>query len=342
MTKGNELMNVKSVFIVWYNYSQRAEVLAAELGGQVSFQYEPRLKGLWLTPLRYLVQGWKTWRLLEQKRPEIVIVQAPPITAPLAIAIWCRLRGKTQRSGQGASYVIDGLTGAFHDPKWRWSHPLLRMLSRGALVTLVTDKAALGMLQRWKANSLFLLNGLPTLSPPVGLIGSEGEARVAVISTFSGDEPIAEVFAAARLLPQVTFYLTGDPKRGAPALLVQKPDNVVLTGFLQGGDYSGLLKNVHALAVLTNESHAINCGIYEALAMAKPTIVSDWPGLRHYFSHGLVFVNNTPEAIAAGINKMLNEQAILTNEVIAMRSELAARRQPKLKELAALLIGGER
>jgi hypothetical protein len=87
-------MHVKSVFMVWYGLSLRAECMAAELGGQVSFQYEAELKGLWLTPLRYLVQGWKTWRFLERERPEVVLVQSPPIFAAMTVAIWCRLRGK--------------------------------------------------------------------------------------------------------------------------------------------------------------------------------------------------------------------------------------------------------
>ena len=94
-------MSVKSVFIAWYSYSRRAEGLAAELGGQVSFQYEARLKSIWLTPLRYLVQGWKTWRFLEQERPEVVLVQAPPIFAPLIVAAWCELRDKPGLQGIG-------------------------------------------------------------------------------------------------------------------------------------------------------------------------------------------------------------------------------------------------
>ncbi len=330
-------MNVKSVFIVWSSYSRRAETIAAELNGQVSYQYEVRLKGLWLIPLRYLVQGWKTWHFLEQERPEVVLVQAPPIFAPLVVAIWCGLRGKHGPFGRRACYVIDGHTGSFHHHHWRWSRPLLRLLSRGAAVTLVTNEAALNILQRWKARGLFLVDGLPNLIPPTGCIGSEGETRVAVISTFSDNEPIEEVFAAARLLPQVTFYLTGDPKRAPSSLLAQKPENVTLTGFLRGGNYTALLKNVHGLVILTKEENDLSCGAYEALAMAKPATASDVPEMRRFFTRGFIYVINTSEAIAAGIQQMLNEQATLTTEVIAMRSILEARRQPQFEELTAML-----
>lgn len=330
-------MNVKSVFIVWYGLSLRAESMAAELGGQVSFQYEAELKGLWLTPLRYLVQGWKTWRFLEQERPEVVLVQSPPIFAAMTVAIWCRLRGKIRPSGRRARYVIDAHTATFHHRYWRWALPLVRLLSRRAVVTLVTDEAALGMLRSWKAPGLFLVNGLPTLSPPTGLIGSEGEERVAVISIFDENEPIEEVFGAARLLPQVTVYLTGDPKRAPSKLLAHKPENVVLTGFLRGGDYSGLLKNVQGIVVLTKEPNDLSCAAYEALAMAKPVVASNGPEMRRFYTQGFIFVNNTPESIADGIKQMLDGQAGLTNEVIAMCSVLETKRQPNFEKFVSLL-----
>src|SRR5947208_2382364 len=224
-------MNVTSLVLAWANNSQRVYTMAAELGGKASLQYEAKLAGrYWLLPLRYLVQGWKTWRLLEQERPEVVIVQNPPIFASLTVALWCWWRGNSGPSGRRASYVIDAHTASFHHPSWRWSHPLLRFLSRRAVATLVTDNAALDTLGSWGARGIFLVNALPTLSPPTGLIGSEGEERVAVISIFDSVEPIEEVFAAARLLPQVSFYVTGDPKRAPSRLLKQKPENVTLTG----------------------------------------------------------------------------------------------------------------
>src|SRR5574340_1017700 len=122
-------MGVKSVFIVWSKHSPRAETLSAELelDAQVSFQYEERLKARWLLPLRYLVQGWKTWRVLEQQRPQVVLVQSPPIFAPLVVAVWCQLRGKTGPSGQRALYALDCHTSTWYHSKWRWAKPLLHL-----------------------------------------------------------------------------------------------------------------------------------------------------------------------------------------------------------------------
>src|SRR5262249_51981704 len=137
----------KSIFIVWTDHSRRAETLAAELDGQINFLYEPRLKGRWLTPLRYLVQSWKTWLLMEREQPEVVLVQSPPIFAPLIVAVWCELRGNKSLSRLRVPYAIDCHQSTFYNHKWRWALPLLRLISkRAAVVTLSDSEAALGIL----------------------------------------------------------------------------------------------------------------------------------------------------------------------------------------------------
>src|SRR5438874_10130585 len=139
-------MSVKSVFIVWADHSRRAETLATELDMQVCFLYELRLKGRWLTPLRYLVQGWKTWRLLERERPEVVLVQSPPIFAPLIVATWCELQRKTRPSGRRVSYAIDCHPSTFYSRNWRWALSLLRFLSQRAVFTLSSNMEAQNIL----------------------------------------------------------------------------------------------------------------------------------------------------------------------------------------------------
>jgi hypothetical protein len=331
---GGIRVGVKAIFIVWSAHSRRAETLATELGAQVFFVYEGGLTSKWLKLLRYVVQIWKTWGLLEKERPELVIVQSPPIFAPLIVATWCRLGAKL---GRRVPYIIDCHPGTFFDPAWHWALPLLRILSQRAVVTLSSNEAAQKILRTWKVRSFFLADGLPALCPPVGTAGSEGEARVAVISTFASGEPIAELFEAARILPYVTFYVTGDPKLATTRLIAQKPGNVVLTGFLKGGAYTALLKNVHGLVILTDQPEDLSCGAYEAVAVAKPAVVSDWAENRRYFTQGFLYVRNTPEAIAEGVREMLNEKDTLAPKVIALRTELIERRKPQFEELAVLI-----
>jgi hypothetical protein len=333
-------MNLKTIFIVWYPYARRAETLASELNGQVHFLYKTRLKGPLQTPLRYLAQVRDTWRILEQERPDAVLVQSPPIFAALVVALWCQWRGQTRPSGGGrVRYVIDCHTGTFYDSKWRWALPLLRLISHRATAILSSTMNPESLLRSWQVEGFFLADGIPTLSPPSGSRDWQGQARVGIIGSLGIDEPVAETFAAARLLPHVTFYMLGDPTKLHEDLLAQKPDNVILTGFLRGGDYTQLLQNMHGLAVLTKQPRDLSCAAYEAVAVGKPAVISEDSDNIHYFTRGFIYVQNTPEAIAAGMQKMLDEQERLIPKVIALRTELIAERQPKIEKLAALLRG---
>lgn len=334
-------MELKTLFIVWYSFSRRAETLASEVNGQVVFEYEAGLSGGLKTPWRYLVQAWKTWRILQREQPDMVMVQSPPIIAPLVVAIWCRLRSRSKHTRRRVPYIIDCHPGTFHDPTWRWALPVLRILARRAVVTLLCNEGAKEIIERWRVRNIFLPDGLPRFDDVATTdeVGAEGDARVAVISTFAPVEPIAEVFEAARLLPHVTFYVTGDPRRAGASLLAQKPENVVLTGFLRGGTYVGLLKNVHGIAILTKQRHDLSCGAYEALSLARPALISDWPGSRRCFKRGFVYVENTPQAIAKGVQEMLDEQATLAAEAGEMRIEYTEMRRPGLQELQGLMSG---
>jgi len=326
------MSNDKSFYIVWYSHARRAETLSRELNAQLVFIYEAQLKGFWLKSLRYVIQGWKTWRLLERERPAYVIVQSPPVLAPLTVALWCKLRGKKR-----TSYLIDAHPGTFYDRHWRWALPLLRQLARGAIATVLCNEDTQKTLMKWNANYIFLPDGLPDLRSTSGAVGSEGDVRIAVISTFAYDEPIAELFEAARLSPQVTFYLTGNPKRASKELLALKPENIITTGFLSGSLYNGLLHNVDGIMILSTMTNTLCCGAFEALSVAKPTIVSDLPEQRRWFSHGFILVENTSEDIASKVELLLSDRPGFARKSELLREEYSSARQPKLHKLISLL-----
>ncbi len=322
-------MNRKITFVVWSGHSPRATNMAAALDTIVQFQYEVGMKRRGMTPLRYLVQAWQSWKLLEHERPDVVIARTPPVFAPLVVALWAAWRRK--------QLVMDCDTGSFHSPKWQWALGLHGWLARRALLTLVIDQAAFELVQKAGAKVMILEDKLPRMVSPNSPIGSDGATRLAVVSSFDVDEPVAEVFAAARLLLHITFYHTGDPKRADAKLLADKPANVVLTGYLRGADYSGLLDNVDGIVVLTNEPNALNCGAYEALSIHKPAVVSDQPEMRRYFNRGFVHVANNPAAIAAGIEQMLRQRAALTDEVKALRAERSLEWERKFETVKTIL-----
>jgi hypothetical protein len=58
--------------------------------------------------------------------------------------------------------------------------------------------------------------------------------------------------------------------------------------------------------VLTKRDHTMQLGGYEAVAVAKPLITSDWDVLKKYFSQGTLYVDNTPEDIRAKLRLLLS------------------------------------
>jgi glycosyltransferase involved in cell wall biosynthesis len=158
--------------------------------------------------------------------------------------------------------------------------------------------------------------------------------RVVVINTFSVDEPVAEVLAAARALPEVCFFVTGDTRYADPALLASAGPNVTFTGFVSEEEYAGLLRASDVVTVLTTHDHTMQRGGYEAVALDKPLVTSDWGLLRETFSRGTIHVANAPAAIADGIRTAVQDRSRLAAEMKSLRDE---RRQLFDERLAALL-----
>ena len=318
---------MKVAFVAWMAYHRRSHLLAQHLGATEYFiQYEPRSRVLRL-PIKYAVQAWRTWRALCQDQPDVVFVQNPPIFAVVVAFLYARR--------YDARYVIDSHTGAFLSPKWRWSLGLHRLLSSGALATIVHNASQEQIMKQWGCRYL-VIGFTPGSYPPGEPFALGNRFNVAVVSSFLADEPIDLVFEAAALLPEVSFYITGDSRRIAQPLLTRKTDNTLLTGFLPYDRYVGLLRGVDAIMVLTTGNHTLLMGGFEAVSVGTPLIVSDWPVLRDYFSLGTVHVPNTAEGIREGVCLAQREQARLQQEILVLQERLQAEWMQKSSELQQL------
>jgi len=319
---------LKITFIVWAPYQRRAEILAEQVGASIHFIYHRRTNRLLGTTVAYAMQALRTWRVLRQECPDVVFVENPPI--------FCALVASFYAQRYGARYVIDSHTGAFLSPKWRWSVGLHRLLSKGALVTIVHNTSQEKIVKKWGCRYL-VIAFTPGSYPPGEHYLFDGQFNVAVVSSFREDEPVDLVFKAAALLPEVSFYITGDCARIAPSLLPKKPENCYLTGYLSYERYVGLLRGVDAIMALTTGNHTLLMGAFEAVSVGTPIIVSDWPVLRDYFSLGTVHVPNTVEGICEGVCLARREQMILQREILVLREQLEADWVRKLAELQQLL-----
>jgi glycosyltransferase involved in cell wall biosynthesis len=320
---------VRIAFIAWTHYQRRTELIAQHLGATLHFICYGQEGKVFQAPLRYMVQAWRTWCVLCQERPDIVFVQNPPIFSVLLCSFYVCL--------YHSQYVIDSHTGAFLSSNWRWSLPLHRMLSRKALVTIVHNKSQEKIIKDWGCRSYVLID--PVSDYPIGEVFTfHGDFSVVVVSSFKDDEPIDIVFEAACRLNGVSFYFTGEPDRLDPYLLMRKPGNCHLTGYLPYEQYVGLLRGADAIMVLTTRDQTLLSGAFEAVSLQKPLILSDWPILRDYFTTGTVYVPNTIEGIQEGIQRAQCEQVELQKGIVHLHQQLHDRWKKGYKELRELLL----
>ncbi|MBN1202247.1 MAG: hypothetical protein JXJ20_10365 [Anaerolineae bacterium] len=319
---------MKTSFIVWLGYHRRSELLAEHLGASLHFVRWGRSGSVIQAPFRYVVQTWKTWRILRQERPDVVVVQNPPIFCALAVYLYTRW--------YGGGFAIDSHTGAFTSRKWRWSRWLHRALSRRALATIVHNTGQEQIVKRWECPYCVMgfTPGDYSFAEPFPL---DGQFNVAVVCAFMSDEPLNVVFEAARQTPDVDFYFSGDSSRLPAHLLARKPDNCHLTGYLPYAQYIGLLRDADVVMDLTDANHTLLMGGFEAVSLGTPLITSDWPVLRDYFSLGTVHVPNTVQGIREGVDRARHEQADLKRDIVRLREQLIAEWEQELAALEALL-----
>jgi hypothetical protein len=139
--------------------------------------------------------------------------------------------------------------------------------------------------------------------------------KVAIICSFSEDEPLDEILDAAAELPNVRFYVTGDKSKANTKVLNSVMTNVEFTGFLDYERYVSTLRYVDAVLVLTKRDRTMLAGAYDALAIQKPLITSNWEPLKRYFSRGTIHVDNSSRQIEAAIRIVQRNKEKLEREI---------------------------
>ena len=305
----------KRLFISWEPSNSRSATLAHEFGAHCEFVHYLALKRPWLAPLKYVMQAFKTWKVLRGLRPTIVFAQNPPLFAPLAIWMYCRPKR--------IPLILDSHTGVFLEPKWRWLSGLHGFLARRAAVSIVTNDHLGSMVESW-GGRYFVFPDVPTEFPDAEFIDDRPENLVLVVNSFSYDEPLDEVIKAARQMPHVTFAITGDVRRCSREILDAKPDNVRFTGFVSRTEYVNLLYSARAAVVLTKENFTMQRGAYEAMSLGVPIVTSDWPILRETFYKGTVHTDNTAASIVAALKQILSNEEEFKSAIAKLKRERRA------------------
>jgi len=319
---------MKISFIAWERYERRSDLLAQHLGATMHHIYHGQRGKLLHAPGRYLTQGIQTWNILSRERPDIVLVQNPPIFCALLAFLYALL--------YQAQYAIDSHTAAFTSPKWTWSLGLHRLLSLRAAATIVHNDSQEKFVKQWGCRYC-VIGFIPGKYPAGEHYPLNEPFNVAVINTFGEDEPLDDVLEAAADLPGVGFYITGDPRHADPHFLTKKPDNCYFTGYLPDGQYVDLLREADFVMDLTTRDHCLLAGAFEAVCIGTPLIVSNWPTLREYFPLGTVHVPNTVQGIYEGVQQAQHNKQDLRQGILQLREKLEVKWNKEFAELCGLL-----
>jgi len=279
-------------FLTWCSH-RRTTGLASALGVELVELLSERRGAA-----RYGELMTRTVRLLRARSFRVIVAQNPSLVLTALLAC--------MRSLWGFRLVVDAhneaVTPFVHDAAW--VRAMSRWLLRRACLTIVTNEELAERVRQQNGKPFVLPDPLP-VTPPDLPTASGHPPYVVVVCTYAPDEPLAEIFAAARALPEVQFRVTGNPWRCAPALLASRPANVEPTGFLHEHSYWALLAASQAVLDLTGMPDCLVCGAYEALAVGVPMILSDNPAGRRLFGQVAVFTDTTPAGIATAIKAAL-------------------------------------
>lgn len=231
---------------------------------------------------------------------------------------------------------MDAFTGAFFR-NWRWALFLQKHVSRRALLTLVPEKASEGIVRSWKGKGFILEDKIETLG--YGKESISPRPKIGFITIFDHDDPIEEVFEAARQQHEWDFFITGTPGEKYAELISRKASNVKLKGFLWNQDYIEFLKEMDVLLVLTNVRYAMNCGAFEAVSVGNPVVLTNHQLLREYFYKGAIFVENNAESIVHGIDSVIKDYQTLRQEVLQLRREKQGEWETKIEKIKIMMQG---
>lgn len=305
------------IAMVWAPHEPRTKLFARLLNAPLFNVHYLKYKQPLYAPLKYPMQIFQTWRILLSQKPRTIYITNPPVFAPLAVYLYCKLFG--------ARYVMDTHPPSLYMSKWAWTVPMQRWLARRAHYNVTDQERFKQLFESWGAKCLVLES--PPKAVPTDEVSPDIHPHyfdVGVVNTFASDEPLDIILEAARQMPDVRFFITGDTAQGDQAMIESAPENCIFTGYLLGADYWQMLTNSRAVMTLTTYPHSLVQGAHDGMMLRKPLLLSRQPTLEEYYTKGTVFVENTAEGIVEGVREVqANEQQLIAEqgELVVEHSE---------------------
>ena len=160
--------------------------------------------------------------------------------------------------------------------------------------------------------------------------------RVVLLGSFAPEEPIQSVMEAARLMPSVDVWITGEPGKCPSWIADSAPSNVTCVGAPSGSDRPRIIAAADIVLTLSTDPERMMRPAFEAIHAGRPLVVSDLPGLRQVLPHA-IHVANDGASIAAAVRSALDRHASLVAAAPAARELQRARWDARIAALRTKL-----
>jgi glycosyltransferase involved in cell wall biosynthesis len=318
---------MRSLALSWSEH-RRMQELCAGLGLELVV-LKTRRRGA----LRYLVLSARTIGLLMRRRVQVLLIQNPSLILGALAALL--------RPILGFQLIVDAHNEAVtpYINRQGWIRRLSYWVIRNSELTIVTNRQLAQIIEAVGGRAFTLPDRVPAAPAPAAASALEGPFNVVLIATYAADEPIGEVFEAVRG-SDVQLYVTGNPRKLAPALAATVPPNVRFTGFLEEAAYWALLRSADGIIDLTLMDDCLVCGAYEALAIGKPMVLSNNTASIELFGDAAAFTDNTAADIRRALDALRLRRGELAAAALIKRGEMAQRWEAAARSLARFVAEG--
>ena len=290
-------MSGNNIWICWEKH-RRSKELSRHFDAEL-YELTTKKTGL----IRYFLLTIRTFFIMVKVRPKILWVQNPSLVLTVFACLFKKF----------FSYrlIVDRHTNfKFHTADseqliWKIFHCLSDYTLRHADLTIVTNDPLKDIVVSRQGYSVALPDKLPSFSLSSFELNFSEAYSVLFVCTYSDDEHVDEVLAAARLLKdKARVYITGKvPQRfESDYAKGHLPGNVTLLGYVDDESYERYIASVDMTLILTTREYILNCGAYESLAAGTPMLLSNTKTIKDYFTFGAVYIEpSASQSIADGV-----------------------------------------
>jgi len=320
----------KQIFVAWINFQRRAESMQSFFGYSLHYIPSPVSKA-WQKPGGYLLQAWRTARLIAREKPDVVWIQMPPTF----LLHWLELVRRL--GGHDFKVVADCHNRVFRPPWSRLPGLVGRLNACTVVLAHNSEVAETAHAMGVDPARLVVFETRPAqLTRPADLPPRPVTPEILVPCSFNPDEPIAALIAAARAAPEIRFLVTGNiTKAEARGFTKDVPENLHFTGFLGKAEYERLLFTSAAVLGLT-ELEGIQLSVAnEAVGAGKAMVLSDTAILRDLFGSAALFAKNDAAALAAACREAVARAGELDERSATLCKAREARWRNQAKQVIA-------